>query len=87
VLFGGAGLLPVLGFAPGAFTALTIIQAILVGITAFTVLLVLHSIAPRRAKRLRAPGRHRIPAPPRGAAANPGQVEERQPAVVARTAL
>ena len=80
MLFGGAGLLPVLGFAPGAFTALTIIQAILVGITAFTVLLVLYSIAPRRAKRLRAPGRHRIPAP-RGAGANSGQVEEREPAL------
>lgn len=75
---GGAGLLPVLGFAPGSFTILTIIQAILVGITVLTVAMVLHSIAPRRARRPRANGRHRIPAP-RRAEANLGQVQERDP--------
>lgn len=62
---GGAGLLPVLGFAPGDFMALRIIQAILVGITAFTVVMVLHAIAPRRILRIRAHGQHRILTPGR----------------------
>jgi hypothetical protein len=78
VSFGVAGLLPVLGFVSGAFTALVIIQAILLGITAFTVAMVLHSIAPRR---LRAQGRHRILTRQRRAEASRGQVQERDPAV------
>lgn len=82
--FGGAGLLPVPGIAPGATMALTIIQAILVGITALTVAMVLHSIAPRRACWTRAHGRHRILMSPRRAGASLGQVQERDP-VVARS--
>lgn len=81
--FGGAGLLPILGFAHGAFMALKIIQGILVGITALTVAMVLHFIAPRWAWFPRAHGRHQILTPPRRAGASVRQLQDRDPVVVA----